>query len=109
MHGDWLVLVTATMGERNESGTHRLIQEQLTVCGTTRDGVPGCIDPIQIGELDHVEESGGEPGADGLDVHDDVQWRFRYQLAGDVLTIAPDSGNADADQRKVLGKHRLRR
>ena len=105
----WFVLVTAVMDLPLETNTRQTVYEQLRVCGNDRDGDPACTDPIPIGQLVHVEESGGEPGADGLDIHDERVWGFRFKLAGDVLTIEKDVGKPDHDASAVLGRHRLRR
>jgi hypothetical protein len=112
MQGDWFVVVAANVvnprafpdDERTE------FSEQLRVCGNDADGAPACTDSMQIGSVVHVETGNVEPpGNDGIDIHDEVRWRLRYAVSGDVLTIALDTGKPDAAAAKLLGRHRLQR
>jgi hypothetical protein len=104
-HGGWFVLVTA-----NAAHTYHgdLVVENLRVCASDHDGKPACTDPIWIGSLDHSEGGYGPPGADGLGAQDDVSWRLRYKLVGDVLILGPDAGKLDANAAKLIGRYKLR-
>jgi hypothetical protein len=106
--GGWFTIVDHEAGSHISGDSSFHVTEQLVVCGNNSDGDPVCTLPIPIGGVDHVEQAGGEPGADGLDVHDEVVYRLSYKLAGAVISIDKDSGKPDEEGAKSLGRHRLR-
>jgi hypothetical protein len=99
--GRWFVLATAKEGIA--------AVEELRVCGSNRDGAPACTAPLPIGMIDEIDETIGGPGADGLVLRDEIVWRLRYELVGDLLTIDRDIGKPDARAAEALGHHLLRR
>jgi hypothetical protein len=104
----WLTFVTTEGFETNYDNTRRLVAEKLRVCGSGEDGTPECTFPTDIGRVEHVEQASGGPGNDGLDVHDDIVWRFSYRIAGNTLWLTKNSGKPDADAAATLGRHRLK-
>jgi hypothetical protein len=110
--GRWFVLATAKEavdGAALPFGVPGPAVEELRVCGTNRDGAPACTAPLQIGMVNQIDETLGGPGADGLVLRDKIEWRLRYELVGDLLTLDRDAGTPDARAAEELGHHLLRR
>jgi hypothetical protein len=116
--GRWLVLATAKEGRVDPTappfggdtgGAQVPAVEELRVCGNNRDGEPACTAPLQIGMVDQIDDTIGGPGADGLVLRDEIEWRLRYELVGDLLTLYRDIGTPDAPAAEALGHHLLRR
>jgi hypothetical protein len=49
-----------------------------------------------------------DPAEHGFEIVNDVKWRLRYKLAGDVLILEPEAGKLDAAAAELVGRHRLR-